>query len=149
MDLTSQRRIAASLLDCGLDRVWFDPKHLHDIKEAITKSDMRLLISDGIVKAAPIKATSRVRARKTRVQKRKGLRRGAGSKKGTANANAPKKEQWMNKVRSQREFLRELRDKKLVTLSNFRQLYLKVKGGLFRSKRHIKIFIDDHRLWNK
>jgi large subunit ribosomal protein L19e len=147
MDLKTQKRLAAELLKCSADRVQFDPARLHDIKEGITKSDMRLLISDGLVTAKPIKGTSRVRARKTQEQKRKGLRRGPGSKKGTANANENKKEKWMAKVRAQRAFLQELKEKKLIANATFRELYLKSKGGFFRSKRHIKLFIDDKRLW--
>ncbi len=116
MKLDAQRRVAASLLGCGPQRVRFDPARLHDIKEAITKSDMRLLISDGIVTAHPIKGVSRVRARKTRAQKRKGLRRGDGSRKGTASAANDSKRAWMTKIRGQRAFLLELKEKGLVSL---------------------------------
>lgn len=147
MKLDAQRRIAASVLDCGKERVYFNPAHLNEIKEAITKSDMRLLISDGIVHAMPINNTSRVRARKIATQKRKGLRRGPGSKKGTPSAALDSKERWMLKVRAQRNFLKELKDKGLISLASYRDLYRKSKGGYFRSKRHIKLFIDDRRLW--
>lgn len=147
MDLTTQKKLAAELLKCSAERVHFDPARLHDIKEGITKSDMRLLISDGFVTEKPARSTSRVRARKIQEQKRKGLRRGPGSKKGTLNANDNKKEKWMAKVRSQRAFLQELKTKKLISITTFRELYLKSKGGFFRSKRHIKLFIDDKRLW--
>ncbi len=149
MKLTTQRRIAADLLKCGLDRVRFDPARMADVKEAITKSDMRLLISDGVVRAAPVKGVSRVRARKTAAQKRKGLRRGDGSKKGTPNAAVSDKSRWMARVRSQRAFLQELKEKKLVSIATFRNLYRKSKGGFFRSRRHIKLYIDDQRLWQQ
>lgn len=147
MKLVTQKRLAAILLKCGLDRVRFDPARLNDIKEGITKSDMRLLISDGFVWAEPVKGVSRVRARKIAGQKRKGLRRGDGSKKGTPNAAVSDKDRWMARIRSQRAFLRELKEQKLVSLAAYRELYLKSKGGFFRSKRHIKLYMDDHRLW--
>jgi len=149
MKLATQKRLAASLLKCGLDRVRFRPEHLHDIKEAITKSDLRLLITDGIIFKEPMTGVSRVRARKIGAQKRKGLRRGHGSRKGTPNASTPDKEKWMNKVRSQRVFLKELRDKKHVSGATYRSLYRKSKGGFFRSRRHIKLYLDDQRLWQK
>ena len=76
MKLSAQRRIAASLLKCGPKRVHFKPEYLHDIKEGITKSDMRLLITDKLVVKTPVKGVSRVRARKISTQKKKGLRRG-------------------------------------------------------------------------
>ena len=149
MKLATQKRLAATLLKCSSDRVVFKPEHLHDVKEAITKSDLRLLISDGVISRQPVKGVSRVRARKIREQKRKGLRRGHGSRKGTPNASTPDKEKWMNKVRKQRAFLKELKDKELVTIQIYRNLYRKSKGGFFRSKRHIKLYLDDQRLWKK
>lgn len=149
MKLTTQRRIAASILGCGIQRVHLDPARLNDIKEAITKSDMRLLVSDGVVRATPVKGVSRVRARKVREQKRKGLRRGAGSKKGRLHASLPSKEVWMTVIRAQRDFLRLLRERKLVSNESYRILYRRAKGGSFRSVRHMKLFIEDRRLWIK
>ena len=35
-DVASQRRIAASILKCGVNRVWFDPERLSDIENAIS-----------------------------------------------------------------------------------------------------------------
>jgi len=147
MKLVTQKRLSATLLKCGVERVRFKPEYLHDIKEAITKSDLRLLISDGIVFKEPVKGVSRVRARKIAVQKRKGLRRGHGSRKGTANASTPDKEKWMAKVRKQRAFLKELKESGLIDGATYRDAYRKSKGGFFRSKRHIKLYFDDQRLW--
>ena len=81
--------------------------------------------------------------------KRKGKRTGAGSRKGKKTARLSKKDAWMNKVRLQRKFLKELRDKELITKSDYHSLYQKSKGGFFRSKRHIKLYIDEHRLIKK
>ncbi len=149
MKLRLQKRLAARLLGCGTKRVRFDPVQLNDIKDGITKSDMRLLLSDKLVTKRPEKGVSRARARKLRVQKRKGLRRGHGSKKGTANANYAQKERWMSRVRVQRSFLKELKEKGRITLEAYRALYRKVKGGYFRSKRHLKLYLDDQRLWTE
>jgi large subunit ribosomal protein L19e len=149
MKLNTQRRIAASLLDCGIDRVRFDPARLNDIKEGITKSDMRLLISDGLVWAHPVVGVSRVRARENRIQRRKGLQRGHGSRKGRSGAVTSSKSRWIASVRSQRAFIQELRSSALITNDSYRELYRKSKGGFFRSKRHIKLYLDDKRLWLK
>jgi len=42
--------------------------------------------------------------------------------------------------------LKDLRDKDLVTKKDYHELYLKSKGGFFRSKRHIKLYLEEHRL---
>lgn len=143
IDLTLQKRISAQLLKVGQQRVRFDPARLNDIKAAITKEDIRSLIKEDAIKALPKKGVSRVRARKQAVQRSKGLRKGAGRREGTAGARNPSKKVWMAKVRVQRKFLKELKEKSLLTTANFRELYRKSKGGFFRSVRHIKLYMNE------
>ncbi|MFH1063463.1 MAG: 50S ribosomal protein L19e [Candidatus Woesearchaeota archaeon] len=146
MKLNVQKRLAASLFKCSPKRVWFDEDRLDEIKESITKQDLKMLISDGAIRLRPIKSISRGRARKIKTQKSKGLQKGAGSRKGTNTARLPKKARWMAKIRVQREFLKLLREKGIVTKTIYQNLYLKSKGGLFRSKRHIKLYMDEKGL---
>jgi large subunit ribosomal protein L19e len=81
MDLSLQRRLAASVLNCGENRVWFDPTALEDIATAATKQDIRELIEQGVIKRKPVNGVSRARINKRKLQKRKGRRRGHGSRK--------------------------------------------------------------------
>ena len=60
-----------------------------------------------------------------------------------------KKDQWMTKIRTQRKFLRELRERGLVSNSTYQQLYRKSGGGYFRNKRHIKLYMTEHNLIEK
>ncbi len=143
MKLNNQKRLAAKVLKCSEKRVRFDPDRLDDIKEAITKIDIRSLIKDNAITKVAVKGISRGRARKRIIQKRKGKQQGPGSRKGSRNARLPSKRKWINKIRSQRKFLRILKDKKVVDKKLFRELYLKSKGGFFRSKRHIKIYLEE------
>ncbi|MGV8150988.1 MAG: 50S ribosomal protein L19e [Candidatus Woesearchaeota archaeon] len=142
--LRVQKRLAAQVLNCSKNRVCFDADRLDDIKQAITKHDIRLLVGDGAITEKAVNATSKVRVRKLKIQKSKGRRKGPGTKKGKYNARVNIKEQWMNTVRVQRDFIKELVTKKIITRKAYRELYLKSKGGYFRSKRHIKLFIDEH-----
>ena len=142
MKLTAQKTISAKLLNCSKKRVIFDIKRLDEIKEAITKADLRSLIKDTAIKAKPIKGVSRVRAKKRQIQRNKGKQKGQGSRKGKKTARLPKKKIWMNKIRLQRKFLKELKNKKIVEGKKYRELRSKSKGGFFRSKRHIKIFLE-------
>ncbi len=148
-DLRPQKRIAAKLLKCSKKRVWLDPDNYEKIKEAITKSDIRGLIHDKVIVSKQKKGISKVRARKRQIQKSKGRRRGPGSRKGTENARLSKKKAWINAVRSQRRLLKKLFDNRLIDKSTYRKLYLKVKGGFFRSVRHIKLFIEEHGLYKR
>jgi len=146
MRLSLQKRLAASVLKCSEKRVSLDPKRLEDIKEAITKTDIRLLVGEGAIKGMQKKGVSRVRANKLKRQKSKGQRKGKGSKKGKATAHLSKKERWMKTIRAQRKFLEEIKEKKLVTPTIFKGLYRKSKGGYFRSINHIKLYLKENKL---
>ncbi len=143
MELKVQKRISAAILKCSPKRVWFDPERLEEIKEAITKADLHALIESRAIVKKKEKGVSRGRARKKLVQKRKGRQRNSGSLKGKFGARLPKKESWMNKIRLQRAFLKELKKKGALDKKTFRMLYGKAKGGLFRSKRHLKIYMEE------
>ncbi|MEK6835811.1 MAG: 50S ribosomal protein L19e, partial [Nanoarchaeota archaeon] len=78
--------------------------------------------------------------------KKKGRRKGIGSRKGATKARFPAKRAWIIKIRNQKKILKELRDKNLILRKDYRMLYKKAKGGFFRSKRHIEIYIDEHKL---
>ncbi|HEY9705293.1 MAG TPA: 50S ribosomal protein L19e [Allocoleopsis sp.] len=144
MDLKVQKRLAAQIFGCSPDRVVFDNDRLDDIKQAITKRDLKLLIGDGAISKKAGNFTSKVHARKIALQKRKGRRSGEGKRKGKFTARFKPKQTWMNLIRVQREFLKLLLEKKLITREAYRELYLKSKGGYFRSKRHIKLYLEEH-----
>ena len=146
MQLNVQRRLASQVLKVSPQRVRFDPAQLNDIKEAITKADIRGLASHGVITPIPVQGVSRARARHIKSQKRKGLRKGPGSRKGGVHARLPKKKAWMGHVRIQRRFLQELKTKKYIDIPTFHDLYYKTKGGYFRSKRHIKLYLEEHNL---
>ena len=55
----------------------------------------------------------------------------------------------MLRVRAQRTFLKDLRSGGLLSSRNYRVLYAKSKGGYFRNKRHIKLYIDEQNLLEK
>jgi large subunit ribosomal protein L19e len=143
MDLSVQRRIAAAVLKCGVYRVRFREDAASSIKEAITKQDMRGLVKQGSVWKEQARGVSRVRANVRRVQRRLGRQGGAGSKKGRHTARQPSKRTWIAKVRSQRELLKDLREKKRITQEQYKQLYAKVKGDFFRSRRHIMLVLEE------
>src|SRR3989344_282736 len=146
MKLNVQKRIAASLLKAGQNRVVFDNTRLNDIKEAITKADIRRLINDGAIKAKQKKGISSFRTNKLRLQKRKGKRKGIGSRKGTKTA---RKRAWITKVRVQRRFIKLLKIKKLVAPETYTKVYKMIKGNQFRSKRHLKLYLDENNLFVK
>ena len=49
MNLNAQKRMAAEILKCGENRIYFDPYLTDEIKMAITREDIRNLIKEGII----------------------------------------------------------------------------------------------------
>lgn len=141
-----QKRLAAQILKCSKNRIKLDSTQMESIKEAITKQDIRGLIKGKVISRKPKKETSRVRARHIAKQKAKGRQKGQGTRKGKKTARTPKKERWMNAVRIQRAILKNLRSKGFLKASDYHNLYRKVKGGFFRSQRHIKIYMKEKGL---
>jgi large subunit ribosomal protein L19e len=146
MNLTNQRRLAAAVLEVGLNRIWIDPEKIEDVEGAITRNEIKKLIKEGTIKALPVKNTSRGRARVLATKKRTGRRIGAGTKKGTKYSVVSEKTLWMNRIRALRKKLTELRDQRVITVNTYRQLYMKAKGGEFRSLAELDRHINEQKL---
>src|SRR3989344_6754233 len=97
MTLRYQKRTAARIMKCGLSRVWIDPVRIKDVQEAITGHDIRRLIKDRVIEKLPKRGISSYRKNKIRLQKKKGRRRGQGSRKG--HIGGLQKTQWVKKIR--------------------------------------------------
>ncbi|MEE9440393.1 MAG: 50S ribosomal protein L19e [Candidatus Thermoplasmatota archaeon] len=137
-DLRNQRRMAASILKCGRNRVWMDSDRTDEIAKAVTRADVKILINGRAIKSKQIQGISRGRKKFNQKQKEKGRRKGHGSRKGAKYARLPRKERWMRTIRPIRTYLRQLRDDKSIEKSVYRKYYRKAKGGEFRSKHHLR-----------
>ncbi len=145
-NLSNQRQLASRILDCGLDRVWFDPEASEEIASAITREDLRGLIEKGTIKAKPIKGVSRGRARAVDEKRKYGHRKGHGSRKGKKGARNPRKEQWVKKIRALRRRLKELREDGSLDKSVYCRLYRKAKGGEYRSVAHLESHLESEKV---
>ena len=141
-----QRRLASKILKCGEHRIRFDPERLDDIKEAITKTDVRSLINQGAITRRRALNTSRFWTRKRKEQKSHSKQKGHGSRKGKKTARLPPKRVWINKIRLQRRYIKSLRDAKMISTTDYHELYMKSKGGFFRSIHHLKIYTQERGL---
>ena len=146
MNLTTQKRLAASILKVGLNRVWIDPEQIEEVSRAITRESVNQLINEGIIKAKPQKGISSFRSKKIAEQKKKGKRKGRGSIKGSTKARTPKKQAWMTTIRALRKDLKKMREDEEINATTYRKLYKMAKGGAFRSKSYMKSYAKDHDL---
>ena len=135
MNLKSKRRLAASVLGVGVDRIVFDDEYSDLIQDAITRSTIRGLVGFGAIKVAPEKGVSRGRFRTKSRKLKRG--RGAGSTEGSATARNPRKDQWIGKVRALRWRLKVAKDRKEISPQVYKMLYKQVKGGQVRGVKHL------------
>ncbi|MBI2971956.1 MAG: 50S ribosomal protein L19e [Candidatus Aenigmarchaeota archaeon] len=147
MDLKSQKQIAARVLKCGVSRVRLDPGRNSDIADAITAADVRRLVRDGIITAAPKRGLSSYRARVLMKQKTKGRRRSTGSRKGRVAGT--RKRAWVKRIRTIRVLLKQLRDEGKLEKKTFRKLYMISKSGMFRSKAHLTGYMEKNNMLKK
>ncbi len=138
-DVTNQRRMAADILGCGLNRVYMPPdkEKLEEISEATTRAAVRSLIVRRYIRKRPSRGVSRGRARALHAQRRKGRRRGQGSRRGKAGARTNDKTRWISNIRSIRRALRYLRLQGKITSAQYRTYYRKAKGGQFHGRSHL------------
>lgn len=142
VNLRAKKRLVSRVTGAGVHRIYFDPEHLEDISDAITRSDMRSLVTAGKIVIKPIVGTSRGRARRKRLQRSK---RGtkAGSKHGRSGARIGKKQVYVKKVRALRHLLKVAKDRAEITNPEFWELYKKVGGNTVRNKAHLRLLIAE------
>ena len=134
-----QKKIAAKVMKCGVEKIWIDPKN-EKVKQAITRRDIRRFIKEGAIKKIPAKKKKKKIAKP---QQRMGSRKGSkGSRRG-------KKSSWLRAIRPQREMIKELREKKQLEPKTYRKIYKLVKGGMFRSRSHLMIYLKDKKMIKK
>ena len=141
MNLSSQRQIAAKLLKCGVNRVFIDSS-APNVNTAITRRDIRNLITRGYVRKKPEVSTSRFRARELAKKKHHGQRKQEGSRKGTSNARVSEKTTWIMKVRALRRYLLGLKKKGALNAEVYRKMYRMSSGGYFRDRGHLRIHLE-------
>jgi large subunit ribosomal protein L19e len=59
VSLKLQKRLAASILNCGKRKIWLDPNEITEISNANSRQNIRKLVKDGLVIRKPEKVRER------------------------------------------------------------------------------------------
>lgn len=130
MNLRSKKQLAANALKVGKERIIFVNERIDEIKEAITKQDIRDLFQDKAIMVKPIKG------RKTKPNKKK--RRSAGNVRKKVNV---RKKQYVIMTRKLRRHLAELKKQGKMDPKEVTALRKKIRNRTFKSKAHLKDYI--------
>ena len=127
MKLTHKKELAARALGVGKGRIVLNVERLNEIKEAITKQDIRDLVQS---KAITVKG---IKGRK-KVEKRKNRRRKGSVRKNVRN----KKREYILITRKLRNYIAELRRKDQISDDIYFKIRKEIKARSFRDKSHLK-----------
>lgn len=130
-NLNKRKKLAARVFGVGIERICFDVSRLEEIKEAITKQDIKDLFSSGAITIKEIKG------RKTNVKRK--TKRGPGKIKRKIK---PGKRQYIYHVRKLRRHIQELRTQEKLSEDKYQELRIKIKAREFKDKNHLKEYIS-------
>lgn len=127
MKLEGKKSFAARVLGVGEGRIIFNNKRLDEIKEAMTRQDIKDLEKDGAILIREIKG-------RRKLEKRRNRRRKGSIKKVIKN----KKRAYINLTRKLRNYIGEFRRKELITKEHYYLLRKEIKAKIFKNKIHLK-----------
>lgn len=130
-NLRTKKELAAKALKVGKNRIVFNAEGLSEIKEAITKRDIKDLKNEGIITIRPVKGRKKVERRKSR--------RGPGKIKKKVKH---RKQEYVKITRKLRKYLMGLRDKGKVDRELYWDLRKKIRMRDFKSKANFRDYLS-------
>ncbi len=127
MKLETKKYLAARALSVGKNRIVFNIERLPEIKEAITKQDMKDLFQDKAIAIREIKGKRIIKQRKTRRRK--------GSIKLRVNNS---KQEYVKLTRKLRAYVRGLKRQNLLSKENFIGVRKQIGAKQFKSLAQLK-----------
>ena len=132
MNLAKKKQLAAKTLEVGKGRITLDTERLNEIKEAITKQDIKDLAKAGAIKIKPIKGRKKIKKRRTK-------KRGGKIKKITKK----RKREYVKTTRKLRTYITELKKQNRINKEKYKELRRKIKARDFKSKAQLKEYLQN------
>ena len=130
MNLKKKKELAAKTLGVGKHRVSFNPTGLSEIKEAITKQDIKTLHQEGIITIKLIKG-------RRKIQKRN-RRRGPGKIKMKVKH---RKQDYVKITRKLRKHLKMLKNENAIDKELYYDIRKKIKMRSFKNLSYLKEYL--------
>jgi large subunit ribosomal protein L19e len=127
MKLEHKKSFAAAVLGVGRGRIIFNNTRLSEIKEAMTRQDIKDLFASGAIALREIRGRRLIVKRKTR--RRVGSRR---------QPVYNRKRKYIIITRKLRAYIQELRKAEKLTQEQFLKLRQEIRASNFKDKAHFK-----------
>ena len=130
MNLRTKKQLAARAFNVGKERIIFVNERLDEIKEAITKQDMKDLHKEGAVKIREVSGRKTVKKKKSR---------SPGNIRKKARSS---KRDYMIMTRKLRKYAKDLKMKGELSKDEFAGIRKKIRNKAFKSKAHMKEYTE-------
>ncbi len=127
MNLKKKKELAAKSLGVGKNKIYFSPDSLNEIKEAITKQDIKTLYDEGIIKIKPTPGRKKVVRRKRR--------KGPGKIKMKLKH---RKRDYVKITRKLRSYLATLKNNNDISIEVYYDIRKKIKMRVFKNMANFK-----------
>jgi len=131
MKLKNKKELAGKTLKVGKERIAFVKSRLSEIKEAITKQDIKDLVKDKAIIVKNINGRKKVEKRKRK--------RGIGKVRKKVNK---RKQEYVKLTRKLRKHVADLKKEKKLSREGILEIRKKIRNKEFRSLVHLKEFIE-------
>jgi large subunit ribosomal protein L19e len=126
-NLNKRKALASRVLGAGKNKIIFDVSRLEEVKEAITKQDIRDLFAEGIIRIAP--------ARGRQIKEKRRTNRKAGKIKRKIKL---RKVKYVILTRKLRKYIKDLKTAKKIDQHTYADLRKKIKSKIFKDLSHLK-----------
>ena len=134
MNLNKKKILAAKTLKVGKNRIILNQNSLAEIKEAITKQDIKDLAQQGIIKIKSKKGRKKIQRRKTK--------RGGGKIKKKIQR---RKQEYVKVTRKLRDYAKYLKESGKINKKEYLEIRKKIKAREFKSKTALKEFLGGQK----
>ena len=130
MNLEKKKNLAAKTLKVGKNRIIFIESRLDEIKEAITKQDIKDLYKEGAITIKGIVGRKRIAKKKKKI--------GAGNVRKKVNK---RKQEYIKITRKLRKYASGLKEQGKLSVEDVVEIRKRVRNRYFRSLSSLKEYI--------
>lgn len=131
MNLSKKKELAKRTLGVGKDRIIFLESRLGEIKEAITKQDIRDLKNEGAIAIKDIKGRKKVKRKK---------KRSVGNIRKKVNKG---KREYVIMTRKLRKYLSGIKEQGKISKKDELEIRNKIRNRIFKSKAHLREYVGE------